>query len=91
MSNAEMDAESRRRKALRTDDGIGGVVGVEVNTWREESESGVQEREAERKDSPQTYMGASAEGALMTTFFAPPFKCAPAAALVVKTPVDSTT
>lgn len=24
--------------------------------------------------TPQTYMGASADGAVMTTFFAPPFK-----------------
>lgn len=36
--------------------------------------------------TPTTYMGASAEGAEMTTFFAPPFKCAAAFSLVVNTP-----
>ena len=35
-------------------------------------------------------MGASPEGAEMTTFFAPPAMCLPAASLEVKTPVDST-
>jgi len=37
-----------------------------------------------------TNIGASAEGAEMTTFFAPPFKWAEAFSVVVKTPVDST-
>ena len=36
-------------------------------------------------------MGASAEGALMMTFFAPPLRWAEAFSVVVKTPVDSTT
>mmetsp|Transcript_12076 Transcript_12076/g.17487 ORF Transcript_12076/g.17487 Transcript_12076/m.17487 type:complete len:218 (-) Transcript_12076:217-870(-) len=41
--------------------------------------------------TPHTNMGASAEGAEITTFLAPPVKCAEAFSLVVKTPVDSTT
>ena len=40
--------------------------------------------------TPMTNMGASAEGAEMTTFFAPPFRWAEAFSTVVKTPVDST-
>merc|ERR1712000_289867 len=40
--------------------------------------------------TPMTNIGASAEGAEMTTFFAPPFKWAEAFSVVVKTPVDST-
>ena len=35
-----------------------------------------------------TFLGASAEGADMTTFLAPPFKWALAFSVVVKTPVD---
>jgi len=38
-----------------------------------------------------TYIGASAEGAEMTTFSAPPLICACALSMVVKTPVDSQT
>merc|ERR1719454_762735 len=38
-----------------------------------------------------TNMGASAEGAEMMTFLAPPFRCAPALSIVVKMPVDSQT
>jgi hypothetical protein len=45
----------------------------------------------ESRLTPQTYMGASAEGAEMTTFLAPPFRWAEALSMVVKTPVDSTT
>ncbi len=41
--------------------------------------------------TPMTNIGASAEGAEMTTFLAPPFKCALALSVVVNTPVDSTT
>lgn len=41
--------------------------------------------------TPITNMGASAEGAEMMTFFAPPLRCAPAFSMVVNTPVDSTT
>jgi hypothetical protein len=41
--------------------------------------------------TPITNMGASAEGAEMTTFLAPPFMWAEALSVVVKTPVDSTT
>ena len=41
--------------------------------------------------TPITNMGASAEGADMTTFLAPPFRWAPALSNVVNTPVDSTT
>ena len=40
--------------------------------------------------TPTTNMGASAEGAEMMTFLAPPFKWAEAFSTVVKTPVDST-
>merc|ERR1712000_55273 len=40
--------------------------------------------------TPMTNIGASAEGAEMTTFFAPPFQWAEAFSVVVKTPVDST-
>jgi hypothetical protein len=36
-------------------------------------------------------MGASGDGAEMMTFFAPPFKWALAASVLVKTPVDSMT
>ena len=36
--------------------------------------------------TPNTNMGASAEGAEMMTFFAPPLRCAAALSLVVKTP-----
>ena len=36
-------------------------------------------------------MGASADGALMTTFLAPPLMCAFAFSQVVNIPVDSTT
>ena len=38
-----------------------------------------------------TYMGASAEGAEMMTFLAPPLVCASAFSVVVNTPVLSTT
>merc|ERR1719194_321002 len=41
--------------------------------------------------TPITNMGASAEGAEMITFLAPPFRCAPALSIVVKMPVDSQT
>ena len=41
--------------------------------------------------TPITNMGASPEGAEMTTFLAPPFKWAEAASVEVKAPVDSTT
>jgi len=41
--------------------------------------------------TPITNMGASADGALMTTFLAPPVRCAFAFSHVVKIPVDSTT
>lgn len=41
--------------------------------------------------TPMTNMGASAEGALMMTFLAPPPRCKPAFSVVVNTPVDSTT
>ena len=41
--------------------------------------------------TPITNMGASAEGAEMTTFLAPPVMWAVAFSLVVKIPVDSTT
>merc|ERR1719318_2051815 len=41
--------------------------------------------------TPMTNMGASADGAEITTFLAPPERWADAAATVVKTPVDSTT
>mmetsp|Transcript_5817 Transcript_5817/g.16591 ORF Transcript_5817/g.16591 Transcript_5817/m.16591 type:complete len:268 (+) Transcript_5817:209-1012(+) len=41
--------------------------------------------------TPITNMGASAEGAEMTTFLAPPFKCIEAFSMVVKIPVDSQT
>ena len=41
--------------------------------------------------TPITNMGASAEGAETTTFFAPPTKCAEAFSVVVNLPVDSTT
>lgn len=37
-----------------------------------------------------TNIGASADGAVMITFFAPPWKCAFAFSMDVKTPVDST-
>jgi hypothetical protein len=38
-----------------------------------------------------TNMGASADGAEMMTFLAPPLKCVEAPDVVVNTPVDSTT
>lgn len=41
--------------------------------------------------TPTTNIGASAEGAEMITFFAPPLRCAEAESLVVNTPVDSIT
>eukprot|EP00835_Amoeboradix_gromovi_P004652 NODE_374_length_9848_cov_0.468971.p10 type:complete len:103 gc:universal NODE_374_length_9848_cov_0.468971:9171-9479(+) len=43
------------------------------------------------KLTPATYIGASADGAVMMTFLAPPFKCALAFSMVVNTPVDSIT
>jgi hypothetical protein len=42
-------------------------------------------------DVPHTNMGASADGAEMMTFLAPPLMWADALSMVVKTPVDSTT
>lgn len=39
---------------------------------------------------PMTNIGASADGAEMTTSLAPPAKCALALSMVVNTPVDST-
>jgi hypothetical protein len=41
--------------------------------------------------TPITNIGASPDGAEITTFFAPPFLCRPAFSKAVKTPVDSTT
>ena len=41
--------------------------------------------------TPMTYMGASAEGAEMMTFLAPPARWADAFSVVVKIPVDSHT
>merc|ERR1719498_272459 len=41
--------------------------------------------------TPMTNIGASAEGAEMMTFFAPPLRCALALSIVVKIPVDSQT
>merc|ERR1719156_65207 len=41
--------------------------------------------------TPMTNMGASAEGAEMITFLAPPAMCALALSMVVKIPVDSQT
>src|SRR5659263_222304 len=41
--------------------------------------------------TPITNIGASPDGALITTFFAPAFICADAFSIVVNTPVDSTT
>jgi len=41
--------------------------------------------------TPTTNIGASADGAEITTFLAPPFKWAEAFSVVVKTPVDSMT
>merc|ERR1719155_362972 len=41
--------------------------------------------------TPMTYMGASAEGAEMMPFLAPPFRCSEAFSIVVKMPVDSHT
>merc|ERR1719431_77437 len=40
--------------------------------------------------TPITYMGASGEGAEISTFFAPPLQWKSAFSLVVNTPVDST-
>merc|ERR1740136_72669 len=39
--------------------------------------------------TPITNMGASADGAEMMTFLAPPFRCADAFSITVKIPVDS--
>ena len=68
------------------DDLVLGLVSLEVNTTDEPvcQWSSVINAKA-------TYMGASAEGAEMMTFLAPPFKWAPALSMVVKTPVASTT
>merc|ERR1719238_1786775 len=41
--------------------------------------------------TPMTNIGASAEGAEMMTFLAPPLRCALALSIVVKMPVDSQT
>ena len=41
--------------------------------------------------TPMTNMGASPEGAEMTTFLAPPARCLLAPSMLVKIPVDSTT
>ena len=41
--------------------------------------------------TPITNIGASDDGAEITTFLAPPLKCADAFSVVVKRPVDSTT
>merc|ERR1719440_2154219 len=41
--------------------------------------------------TPMTNMGASAEGAEMMTFLAPPSRCADALSMTVKMPVDSHT
>jgi len=41
--------------------------------------------------TPMTNIGASFEGALMTTFFAPALRCLLAMSMEVNTPVDSTT
>ena len=41
--------------------------------------------------TPMTNIGASPDGAEITTFFAPPCMCLPAPSSEVKTPVDSTT
>merc|ERR1719353_2464052 len=41
--------------------------------------------------TPITNIGASAEGAEMITFFAPPFRCIDALSITVKMPVDSHT
>merc|ERR1719231_2060711 len=41
--------------------------------------------------TPMTNMGASADGAEMITFLAPPFKCIEALSMTVKMPVDSQT
>lgn len=41
--------------------------------------------------TPMTNMGASAEGAEITTLWAPPVRWADALSMVVKIPVDSTT
>ena len=41
--------------------------------------------------TPMTNIGASADGAEMTTFLAPALRCADALSVVVNTPVDSTT
>merc|ERR1719159_865845 len=41
--------------------------------------------------TPITNIGASADGAEMITFLAPPFRCAEALSMVVKIPVDSHT
>lgn len=41
--------------------------------------------------TPSTNIGASGDGAEMTTFLAPPARCALALSNVLKMPVDSTT
>jgi len=41
--------------------------------------------------TPMTNMGASADGAVMTTFLQPPSMCSCAFSIVVNTPVDSIT
>mmetsp|Transcript_17286 Transcript_17286/g.44284 ORF Transcript_17286/g.44284 Transcript_17286/m.44284 type:complete len:236 (+) Transcript_17286:406-1113(+) len=41
--------------------------------------------------TPMTNMGASADGAEMMTFLAPPFRCSDAFSMTVKMPVDSQT
>lgn len=41
--------------------------------------------------TPMTNIGASALGAVIITFLAPPFKCSPARSNVVNTPDDSMT
>lgn len=77
-----------------TDDGVGRVVRVKVNTCvgGRDMRLGGGEMSGRKKDGlPHTYMGASALGAEMMTFLAPPTKWSPAFSLVVKTPVDSTT
>lgn len=79
------------------DDGVGRVVLVEVDTWLSSDVSTPSRAESNEETEsllfylPQTYMGASAEGAEMMTFLAPPFKWRLALSMVVKTPVDSTT
>jgi hypothetical protein len=68
------------------DDLVLGLVGLEVNTTDEPVY-----QLCARVEVGVPYMGASAEGAEMMTFLAPPFKWAPALSMVVKTPVASMT